>query len=472
MSNVLSSRQFGRYLEVEIRDFKSQTKTTISNEFEIEFEFFKSLDQVTEDDSGKIKIYGLTPERIKALQEGGGEVILRCKYRYAEVQVLFQAYISRCYAEVSNNTTLTTIECSANLMNYYQTGTIASESHTTIADFIASLGEKLGAVQTVIFLPDIRNSDYPESVVNNLREFISEADVRLSSVGNYQEILEDFCSGIGFDSIRENLPSGGFVLGFYLNDSGAARMIQEINLGYRRVKRNVSKPSQKSNIEFSSLKESQEADSNSREYTTLTEKTGLISVKIEYKIATAYADQVLYDHEVETVQSQEKGMNLEARLEKSRAREAEKVRKAAEKGKVYTPKSSTYTRTKKVNRKYARVKALLNPNIKPQSIIAVPESVSLLRSTGQVVSVFEESEYFEDELEDFDDALAVLRVRSVAFKGNNKRNDWIMDIYAEDLSKSRELTEVELTQLQRVNSPEDVLIDDGSGVGGGYGDEQ
>ena len=462
MSSVLSSRQFGRYLEIEIRDFKSQTKTIISNEFEIEFDFFKSLDQVTEDDSGYIKIYGLTPDRIKSIQDGGGEVILRCKYRYAEVEVLFQAHIARCYAEVSNNTTLTTIECSANLMNYYQTGTIASASHTTIADFIANLGEKLGASTSLIFLPEVTFSDYPDSVIASLKEFIGEANVSLSLVGNYQEILEDFCNGIGFDCIKENLPSGGYLLGFYLNDKGAARMIQEINLGYRKAKRNNSKPTEKSNVAFATLKDSQTADPNSRQYTVLTNTTGLISVKIEYKIATAYADQVLYDHEVETVQSQEKGLNLEARLAKSRAREQEKVKKAAAKGKVYTPKSSTYTRTKKVNRKYARVKALLNPLIKPQGIIAVPESVSLLKSTGQVVSAFEENDYSEDELDQLD-ALALLRVRSVHFKGNNKRNDWIMDIYAEDLSKSAELSDVELTQLQRTNSPDSFSSDESEG---------
>ena len=465
MSNVLSSRQFGRYLEVEIRDFKSQTKTIIGNDFEIEFEFFKSLDQVTQDDSGKIKIYGLTPERIKSIQDGGGEVILRCKYRYAEVEVLFQAHISRCYAEISNNTTMTTIECSANLMNYYQTGTITSKSHTTLLNFMDNLGKKLGAKESFVRLPET-DPKYPESVLKKLFEFISEADVRLSSVGNYQDILQEFCEGIGFDFRRVDLPSGGYSLLFTLNDKGASRMIQEIDLGYRRVKRNTNKPSEKSNIAFTSLKESQEADPNSRQYTILTEKTGLISVKIEYKIATAYADQVLYDHEVETVQSQEKGMNLEARLARSRAREEEKVRKAAEKGKVYTPKSSSYTRTKKINRKYARIKALLNPNIKPQGLIAVPENVSLLKTNGQVVSAFDEGNYSEDELEDFDGALAVLRVRSVNFKGNNKRNDWIMDVYAEDLSKSGELTEVELTQLQRNNSPDSVSVEDDYGSDG------
>lgn len=462
MSNVLSSRQFGRYVEVEIRDFKSQTKTIISNDFEVDFEFFKSLDQVTEDDSGKIRIYGLTPERIKALQDGGGEVILRCKYRHSEVQVLFQAHISRLYAEVSNNTTMTTIECSANLMNYYQSGAVSTESQTTIYNFILALGERLGSVKTLIHVDDSR---YPDDLAPKLREFIDTADVRLSMVGNLKDVLEDFCNGLGFDYRREVTHGEEFASIFSLNDNGAGRMLEEINLGYRKAKDRGGNPKLKNDVGFSTLKASQEANPNSREYTILTEKTGLISVKIEYKIATAYADQVLYDHEVETIKSQERGMNLEARMAKSRAREQEKVRKAAEKGKIYTPKTSTYTRTKKINRRYARVKALLNPNIKPQGLIAVPEEVSMLKSTGQIVDVFDENNYSEEELEDFKGGVAVLRVRSVNFKGNNKRNDWIMDIYAEDLSQSKDLSDAELTQIQRNNSPDSVSLEDDDSFG-------
>lgn len=462
MSNVLSSRQFGRYVEVEIRDFKSQTKTIISNDFEVDFEFFKSLDQVTEDDSGKIRIYGLTPERIKALQDGGGEVILRCKYRHSEVQVLFQAHISRLYAEVSNNTTMTTIECSANLMNYYQSGAVSTESQTTIHNFILALGERLGSVKTLIYVDDSR---YPDDLAPKLLEFIDTADVRLSMVGNLKDVLEDFCNGLGFDYRREVTHREEFASIFSLNDNGAGRMLEEINLGYRKAKDRGGNPKLKNDVGFSTLKASQEANPNSREYTILTEKTGLISVKIEYKIATAYADQVLYDHEVEIIKSQERGMNLEARMAKSRAREQEKVRKAAEKGEIYTPKTSTYTRTKKINRRYARVKALLNPNIKPQGLIAVPEEVSMLKSTGQIVDVFDENNYSEEELEDFKGGVALLRVRSVNFKGNNKRNDWIMDIYAEDLSQSKDLSDAELTQIQRNNSPDSVSLEDDDSFG-------
>ena len=60
------NRQFDRFAEVEIRDFDGGVKTIISNDFEIEFDYFKTIDQTQEDDSGRIRIYGLTPERIKS----------------------------------------------------------------------------------------------------------------------------------------------------------------------------------------------------------------------------------------------------------------------------------------------------------------------------------------------------------------------------------------------------------------------
>ena len=61
--------QFLRYCEVVVKDFKKETKITIGNDFEIEFEYFKTLDQTKEDDSGKVTIYGLTRETIALLEE-------------------------------------------------------------------------------------------------------------------------------------------------------------------------------------------------------------------------------------------------------------------------------------------------------------------------------------------------------------------------------------------------------------------
>ena len=117
--NIDSRYQFGRCAEVHIKDFESQTKLVIGNDFEIEFDFFKTIDETRQASVGTIKIYGLKPSTVNSLQRDGGEVTLMCGYYGTEMTALFTAYISRMYINKTNNTTETTIECSANLFDYY-----------------------------------------------------------------------------------------------------------------------------------------------------------------------------------------------------------------------------------------------------------------------------------------------------------------------------------------------------------------
>lgn len=473
MFNVSGSRQFGRYVEVEIRDFKSQTKTTIGNEFEIEFEYFKSLDQVSEDDTGKIRIYGLTPETIKSLQDGGGEVLLHCRYEGAELVTLFHAYIARMYAEVSNNTTMTTIECSANLMNYYQTGSSTSSpstgsNGTSFSEFFYNLSMDMGAKGMKINEPVEKGLS--KEFLRDLEKFVYEAEIKSTFVGSHQELLDGIFTTFGMSHIKTPLKSGGFLMDFYFTDMALERIGREIKNGYRKVaaKPTNTPPTDRENARFAKITDSQTESSDSREVVILDETSGLISLKIEYKIATAYADQELFDHEVETIKSQQDGLNQAARIKKSHEREAEKVRKAAEKGKKYTPKKSKYKTTIKINRRYARVKALLNPNVKPQGLIGVPENVALLKGSNEVVDIFREEEFDPDDLENEAVVMTVLRVRNVTFKGNNKRNDWIMDIFSEDTSENSAISEIGISELQRTNSSESLTFDSDEGEGSDF----
>ena len=119
---TLKGKQFGRYVEVEVKDFSSATKLIISNEFEIEFDSFKTVDETKQASVGRIVIYGLNLDTVKNLQHEGGEVTLRCGYEQLQIVNLFTAYITRFYTETATNTTVTTIECSANILDFYYTG--------------------------------------------------------------------------------------------------------------------------------------------------------------------------------------------------------------------------------------------------------------------------------------------------------------------------------------------------------------
>lgn len=460
ISGLQGTRQFGRYVEIEIRDFKSKTKKIIGNDFEIDFEYFKSIDQVQEDDSGKIRIYGLTPDTIKSLQEGGGEVLLKCKYRESNLETLFHAYIARIYAEVSNNTTMTTIECSANLMNYYQSGTVQGSpnaSPTSFLQFLLSVGKALGATETII--QPLHQQGLSEKFHKDFGEYVNTAEFKASFVGTHQQLLEDIKNNLGIGYIKKPLDSGGFSISFIFNDSAIEQITKIIDSGYRKVPVSSNLPAitpesqQVQNDRFEALKKMQTAESDDYEVVVLNEKTGLISVKIEYKIATAYADRVLYDSDVETLKSQQDGIDANVLVEKNRLKELEKERKAKEKGKTYIPKKSKFRTEIKVNRKYAKVKALLNPNVKPQSLVAVAEGVSLIikdkdLSGNKVVDAegqeLEKREYLK------------MRVKDVRFKGNNKKGDWIMEAYCLDTDSKEQITAVDFSQLKRTTSPEDL----------------
>lgn len=110
-----SKVQFGRFVNVEILDFKSGNKTAIGNVFEIEFSFFKTIDHVKEDDMGQVKIYGLTKERIKSFQSSGGEIRVYAGYLYNEIVPVFVGRVARLYGVIENGVPVLNIECSSNM---------------------------------------------------------------------------------------------------------------------------------------------------------------------------------------------------------------------------------------------------------------------------------------------------------------------------------------------------------------------
>lgn len=434
--------QFGRYVEVEIRDFESNVKTIIGNEFEIEFEYFKTLDQTKEDDSGKVKIYGLTPDRVKSLQSEGGEIELRCGYLKANVEVLFVAAIERLYYDIIDNITVTTIECSANLMNYYYSASVTSENQGRMAldKFLLNLSKRLGASGIEFHINAV-----PESRREEVKEFLKSYEISLAQVGSVESILASLSDILGF-ALKVIQTKESQIVSFTLTDVGIQRIFNQIKQGYPKTKE-VSESDKDSNIFFRTLK----ASDLSRDITILDFKTGLISAKTEYKIAYANADQLLNSNEEETNSSIEKRNNT---LSKERAREikeAAKKAKALKDGKKYKePKGKEKKKTQlQVNRRYNRVKALLNPLIRPQSAVAVVDSEPL---------DFDRAKAKEEGLSDFfqDDVVyqyIIYRVRNATYKGNNKKNDWVMDLYCED-TEANTITPEEAARFLSTTSSE------------------
>lgn len=404
-----SKKQFGRYVEIEIRDFKNKVKTTIGNDFEIEFDYFKTLDQTKEDDSGKITIYGLTPERIAALQDGGGEVTLRCGYLGTEITTLFIAYISRLYAERSANTTITTIECSANLMNYYYSASVSPEGQrsTTISKVIENSARMMGIPRVNFNLSNI-----PQNEHGVFQKFLETFSIRAVYSGSVNVVLSSIANTFGL-MINVDNESTDKIISVSLNDFGINRIRATVEKGYAQ-----SVSTQEQSDRSLTFFDTMESDPNSLNAVVLSRDTGLIDLKTEYKIATAYLDMTLNANEEETKESK-------AARNKKNIKEQERINKAESKGKKYIDKSLNKRQKIKVNRAYNRITALLNPLVKPQSSVLVANSL--------------------------DKSYNVCRVRSVTFKGNNKKGDWVMDVYAEQTSDLKEATEEDIALSNRVS---------------------
>ena len=447
-----NNRQFGRFAEIEIRDFNKELKTTIGNEFEIEFEYFKSLDQTQDDDSGKIRIFGLTKDRVESLQTEGGEVRFRCGYINSDIETLFVASIARLYANKENNTTVTTIECSANLLHYYFTGGVSANdgSIPTIVNLAGIYGKILGATGTIVELPKDPSISAETKVL--LEKFVKTYLIKKTFVGSFETILRNFCDTFGMVFRREETEDGMFVAVFEVSLIGAVRMLKITQEGYVG---DVPSPSVEANksLFIRTLKENDE----SLEITILNSETGLIDAKTEYKVATAYIDENLSKDDVETLKSRQK-------------REAEKERKALAKGAKYERSDWKKQDTYKITRKYNRVKALLNPMVKPQSLVAVFESPEVPEDATVIGSdKHKNTRAIPNKKEITEGTYGKYRVRNATYKGNNKRGDWIMDLYCED-SDAYAASIDEIKELERTSSSEDFktegledLINEGEG---------
>lgn len=436
--------QFDRFAEVEIRDFNGNLKTTIGNEFEIEFDYYKTIDQTQEDDSGKIRIFGLTPERVKTLQVDGGEVHFRCGYRGSSIKTLFIAYISRLYYNSTDNTTVTTIECSANLLSHYVIGSIESQNMGKLP-----LGETLYRLAKQLNADDIRflYPEAPESSKDDIKEFIQTFAINQSAVGDLNYLLVSIASAVGF-IVKKDMSEGSNLITFTLEGAALQKVLRVISSGYSKISLKDIE-SNKSNIFHDTLSTSQEDFS----ITMLDYSTGLIESKTEYKIAKAYLDQGLTSSEEETFLSQQKRASDAEKAGERARKEEERERKAIESGKEYKPKKVSLKRTTiKVNRRYNRVKALLNPSVKPQSMVAIEadrvlEIDEITDADKEVTSIQEDSTVIIE--------YKKYRVRSATYKGNNKRNEWVMDLYCEDTTTTN-VTEDELNSFLSTVSSEDV----------------
>ena len=412
---AMNDWQFGRYAEVIIKDFNKNVRTVVGNDFEIEFEFFKSVDDSKQNSTGVIRIKGLSEERCEQFSESGGEVTLRCGYQ-DNIETLFVAYIMRMYKEIRDNTTVMTIECSMNVQEFFYSSGFETIINANGLGYRAPLNvmlknyaEKLGYVR-VDFHTDGTFTKEEQAQVN---EIYNKGVVSFQFEGTSNGQLNGICESIHVS--RTNLPTDdGLVLQLvakqgFLDVLGEAEMISD----------EESKKYYKDYVDFRGMYQATQSDGFGT-LTTLSTTTGLLSTQVEYKIAKAYRDQELMSDSEETLQSKHDAKNADRKADGKKGLKAVKGFKA-----------KTVRNEIQVRRRYLKLTALLNPKVRPQSPLMVIHKV--YNEQGQV-------EFKSD----------AGRARDVSYKGNNKTGDWTMEVYLETNAENDiELSPDEIKALAR-----------------------
>ena len=417
---TMNGWQFGRYAEVIIKDFNKNVRTVVGNDFEIEFEFFKSVDDSKQNSTGVIRIKGLSEERCEAFSESGGEVTLRCGYQ-DNIETLFVAYIMRMYKEIRDNTTVMTIECSMNVQEFfYSSGFEATpnskgvEYRSPLNILLKNYAENLGYVR-VDFYTD---STFTKEEQVQVYEIYNKGVVSFQFEGTASEQLNMMCTAIHVS--RTNLPTDDGLVLQLVAKQGFLDVLGDVEM----VSDEESKKYYKDYVDFRGQYQATQSDGFGT-LTTLSTATGLLSTQVEYKIAKAYRDQELMSDSEETLQYKEKTAKFY---------ENEKKRKANEKKELKAVKgfkAKTVRNEIQVRRRYLKLTALLNPKVRPQSPLMVIHKV--YNEQGQV-------EFKSD----------AGRARDITYKGNNKTGDWTMEVYLETNAENDiELSPDEIKALAR-----------------------
>lgn len=399
---MIGDRQFFRHITVEVLDFDSKIKTTFGNDFEIEFEYFKTIDHSSDDDRGSIKIYGLTEETIKSIQVNSAEVKFYCGYEESEVSLLFIASIMRVYSEVVSNITVTTIDCNANLLDYFTLASVNPESKgvVSLGQYLNILAKQMGSDDVQLHLPNLNKEDDAAFL-----EFFKTSATQAVLFASTKDIISILANNFGLLITKERTKSGAPFIWIKLSDLGVELIYRSIKQGYPKVK--TSSEIEDNKIQyFRTL----QADTESEETYLITRKTGLLSFKKEYKFA------------------QKEAVQKEVLFPKS--------------GEAwFAPREYDRTFVLKYKKDFWRVKALINPKIKPQSLVrVVNETVPLQEFRDRV----KDNPFFSEDilqrgfLGSFGDTFrgdmdmtVLVRVRDILYKGNNKRGEWSMELYCE-----------------------------------------
>lgn len=408
MKVITQGAQFGRIVQVELRNYITKQKFFIDNNLRIDFTFFKTIDETTEASVGQVKIYGLTQETFNEMYSIAGELELRFGYSGTEVQTLFIATITTMYPENTQEGVCAVINVSANYAEYMYTKIkITPTKEQTMVKVLFEFAKAFN-LDRVEFRVDAETDEQQNAV----SEMIATRKIYFACHDYAKAVLKEFAEKYHLRvSMELKFDKDGRSIGHLSHLSVSIKpeamptYINNASLPYRKIG-NIVQELSNDNVTLLKGLEQDQSDDNAF---ILNSSTGLLGYpKQEYKLISVPADWKPAASEEVTRKGQETIMTNAQKKKEADEKYAKKVAKATEKGTLdkLKPQKQTRQGNIQVKRKYLRVTALLNAAVKPQSQVNIQSNLDVYSG--------------------------IYRVRTATYQGTNGNGTCSMELYCED----------------------------------------
>lgn len=400
-------KQFGRLLKLTFYNYATKKKFTIKEDFKVSFSFNKSLDEIDTASTGEISIFGLTKETAYALGNRIGNTYqteVEMSVGYAEDSSNYQTLF---FATVMSNSRVSSNEVKIQVSANYKDFFLGQMQSVNLVD--TTFGKLLEAVETVYGYKVATNMVYNDKDYSEKIKAVKITNWSFS--GTIYQYLTTVRQSFGITTTTfKNAEDTQKTIVFGLNtDSTAFKTM------FKKILESESKGSSFSlDVNQSSYVVKDEkitslyVSSDDSKVVVLNFNTGLLNypslknknVILPYNAKLTQNEDVISKEPVTVKTSKKTGKAL--------------VDKKTGKVKLKIPK------TMKINRRYVTIKALLNPAVKPQSL------VKLAIGDSEVDGVY--------------------RVRNCKYSGDTYDGSWIMEIEMEDTINSKPPTQNDETE--------------------------
>ena len=406
------SIQFGRVIEFDVLNYTLGKKVTFTNDLNIKFHFFKSTDEVREASTGEVTVSNISEETYNLIKAPNTcQMLLRAGY-VGQVGVVFFADVVSCKKVLDGNNTNIIFTVSANYFEYKLNYgvTISKNDGYTIRSVFQALMDNLND-RTPITGAKLENSFYfvvPKSFsdedIDAYGKYTDGANFGDSFAfnGTLEKILGEVCNTHGF-SATTTITGNKVTYLISIKDSHINYYLDKIHSNYPVF-----------GVTTSTSSKIYDAKSENKAV-VLSYKTGLLSTPhIDYKVFTVPENYKGLSTDKITLKSQiainQKDAKEKERLEKYKAKPTAKPFKQRKMG------------TKRIKKTYLSVKAQLNPDIRPQSIIRI------------------------DSMEP--DYNGLYRVRNVKYEADNQNGNFLVNLFLEDTNGTRDTeTKEKVTEI-------------------------